>query len=289
MPNEERGRLDSAIDRAVRGMMQVDPPPGLRHRVADRIETSRRRTWVVPAFATALAAAVVLILAVVLLRTPQVAPAPEPQLVSAPPAAPSEPPPQLSATTPRPDPEPVASAAPPPQQTQTTRPSGESIFGEKTGRVSAANVRPGTQAKPQPAEPTTQKAEPAGQPVNIKLDLTFMDQTGSSEPVRKVVSMIVADRGAGSIRSGGNVRNQGRVQISVDARPQVLQSGAIRLTLSLEYNPRAASNDGHTESSTLNEQITTIVEPGKPVVISQAADPASDRRITVEVRAALMK
>ena len=37
MPEERRGRLDHAIDRAVRDMMQVDPRPGLRHRVANRL------------------------------------------------------------------------------------------------------------------------------------------------------------------------------------------------------------------------------------------------------------
>jgi hypothetical protein len=39
----------------------------------------------------------------------------------------------------------------------------------------------------------------------------------------------------------------------------------------------------------LNERIVTILESGKPIVISQAADPTSDRRIGVEVRATILK
>jgi hypothetical protein len=39
----------------------------------------------------------------------------------------------------------------------------------------------------------------------------------------------------------------------------------------------------------LNEQITLILVPGKPMTISQAADPVSDRRITVELTATILK
>jgi hypothetical protein len=39
----------------------------------------------------------------------------------------------------------------------------------------------------------------------------------------------------------------------------------------------------------LNERISTILESGKPLVISQAADPASDRRISVEARATVVR
>ncbi len=147
------------------------------------------------------------------------------------------------------------------------------------------------QTKPgQPPARTEQKPEPQfGQPVNIKLDLTITDQTGPGDPLKKVVTMVVADRGMGSIRSLGSVRTQGRVQINVDARPHILQSGAIRLSLGLEYNPRTLGNDAPTEWSSLNEQITVVMAAGRPLVVSQAADPASDRKISVEVLATVMK
>lgn len=141
----------------------------------------------------------------------------------------------------------------------------------------------------QPPAKNAPVESPPGQPVNIKLDLTITDQTGPGEPLKKVVTMVVADRGAGSIRSVGSVRSQGRVQINVDARPLILQSGAIRLMLGLEYNPRTLGNDAPTEWSSLNEQIQVLVEPGKPLIVSQAADPASDRKIMIEVHATVMK
>ena len=131
----------------------------------------------------------------------------------------------------------------------------------------------------------TAQADRTGQAVNIKLDMTITEQTGSSAPTAKTVSMIVADRGTGIIRSVGTVRSQGRVEITMDARPQILSSGAVRVALRLEYNPRAMGADSPGVWSSLNEQISVVLQPGTPLVISQAADPSSDRRVLVEISA----
>jgi hypothetical protein len=72
------GRLDTAIDRAVREMLDVEPPPGLRGRVLDGIESPRRGfgwLWV----AGPLAAAAILILAVLLPWRSGTATRPEPR------------------------------------------------------------------------------------------------------------------------------------------------------------------------------------------------------------------
>ena len=56
-------QLDRAIDHAVREMMQLDPPPGLRRRVLSRLNQSgERRRHLLPRFAFAAAAAVVVLL-----------------------------------------------------------------------------------------------------------------------------------------------------------------------------------------------------------------------------------
>jgi hypothetical protein len=39
----------------------------------------------------------------------------------------------------------------------------------------------------------------------------------------------------------------------------------------------------------LNESMTLILDSGKPTVVSQAADPISDRRIAVEVTATILR
>lgn len=70
-------KIDQAIDRAVRRMMHVDPPAGLRRRVMSRIEAPPpRRAIFLPTYAVAAAALAILVLAVVVTRDSRVAPAP---------------------------------------------------------------------------------------------------------------------------------------------------------------------------------------------------------------------
>jgi hypothetical protein len=159
------------------------------------------------------------------------------------------------------------------------------------------------QPAPKPAPPREQAPAPArppdpGQPVNIKLELTITDQAGPGEPAKKTITMLVADRSNGGIRSSGTqaVTSSGLapVSINVDAVPTILKEGSIRLQLGLEYQPRPAADPSQasvppSRMSTLNERISVIVQDGKPMVISQAADPGSDRKITVELRATIVK
>jgi hypothetical protein len=142
---------------------------------------------------------------------------------------------------------------------------------------------PAPQAKPEGPSRTE-----AAQAVNVRLDLSIADQSGTGEPQRKTVSLIVADRQRGSIRSTGLLRTQGRTVLNVDASPVVLNASLVRVMLSLEYSPRLPEGQAVSESS-LMEQISVLLEPGRPLVVSQAADPASDRRITVELKATISK
>jgi hypothetical protein len=139
----------------------------------------------------------------------------------------------------------------------------------ETGKPRAA-----TQAEPGIAPPRA--PEPVGQPVNIKFDLTLTDQAGAGEPTKKTVSLLVLDRQTGYVRSTSSSERTGPMKINVDARPQILPTGNIRVTLSLEYQA-------------FIQQQTVVVESGKPLVLTQTADPLSDRRVTVEMRATILK
>ena len=59
----------------------------------------------------------------------------------------------------------------------------------------------------------------------------------------------------------------------------------------LEYSPKSRSEPEEVEPgmTSINERMTLILESGKPLVISQAADPTSDRKITVEVTATILR
>jgi len=145
--------------------------------------------------------------------------------------------------------------------------------------------------RPAPAAP---RPDPR-QPINIRLELTITDQSGPGAPAKRTVSMIVADGREGSIRSGGRLNIEGKglheVTLNVDAEPWILDDNKIRLHLALEYTPKpdpdnAMSGEGR---SRLSERLGLIVEAGKPMLISQASDPTSDRKITVDLVATILK
>jgi len=178
-------------------------------------------------------------------------------------------------------------------------------LGAQARPAATTPARPTTAPPPAPAEPPQQKP-PAEQalPVNIKFEVVITDQTGSSPGAKKVVSMIVGDRQSTSIRSTASVpvKSQGmagmppsyrNVTINVDARPSIIlkEPNKILVSFGLEYNPKGRSEAEEMEPgmAAITERLGLIFESGKPVIVSQAADPTSDRRITVEVTATILK
>lgn len=163
-----------------------------------------------------------------------------------------------------------------------------------TAGLSAQESKP---APPPPEKSPTVAIEPprdTAKRTNVKLDLTITDQSGPGEAAKRTVSMILADRQGGSIRSGGSViasGNRVNVTLNVDARPQILDDNRILLDLTLEYAPKPISENANTGEGRahLTERLALIVDPGKPMVISNASDPTSDRRITVELMATILK
>jgi hypothetical protein len=163
------------------------------------------------------------------------------------------------------------------------------------------------QATPKP-EPAAVKAAPAEQAMslNIKIEVNITDQIGSGPAARKVVSMIVGDRQNTSIRSSASVLmkipngpgqpvsfTNRNVTINVDARPAIVykEPTKIFVTFGLEYFPRPSGGAEEMEPgmASINERLGLILESGKPLIVSQAADPTSDRKITVEVTATILK
>lgn len=136
MPEQNGGRLDRAIDRAVRDMVQVDPRPGLSDRVEERLllpGSVFHRGLLVPALAAA-AAIVVLLGAAGLLRSPAPATAPPAAIAQAPaisPAPEAGAPPDVSAPEP---------ALPAPRVAPRGARAPRNIFGSRSDRISAANV-----------------------------------------------------------------------------------------------------------------------------------------------------
>lgn len=165
--------------------------------------------------------------------------------------------------------------------------------------------------KPKPGQdPTAQLAipPPKGPPVpsdrfvrtltNVQVELTLTDQAGSAAPDKKIVSMVVSSGSWGKIRSVGSFFPVGNppvgVDLNVDARPFVSVDGPIQLELTLNYSPPGSaaalgSKDSATARTGINQSLTVILQNGKPLVVSQSADPVSDRKVIVEVKATILK
>ena len=159
-------------------------------------------------------------------------------------------------------------------------------------------------AEQKPVPPAAKMAppEPPAPAANIRIEVSIADQTGSGTPAKKVVSMIAGNGHNTNIRSSasvpvkgaGGIFNYRNVTINVDARPLISQKepNKILLNLGLEYLPRSAGGQEEMEAgmASLSERLNgLILESGKPIVISQAADPTSDRKVTVEVTATILK
>jgi hypothetical protein len=155
--------------------------------------------------------------------------------------------------------------------------------------------RPGT-TPPAPAAPRPESVPTQ----NVRVEIAISDSISQgAAPGRKTVTMLVADGRSGRVRSMNNVRTPEAgsqvITINVDARPLVRADGRIQLDLTLEYVPDVPLIISGTPSSrptvpaTVNESLTVLLADGKPTVISQSADPSTDRKVTVEVTATVVK
>jgi hypothetical protein len=104
----------------------------------------------------------------------------------------------------------------------------------------------------------------------------------------------------GFIRSSANYAGGiGPVPLNVDAEPQLLPDGKIRLRVNVEYDlpAPAALGQGDTVPVTerglrtmqIRENLAVILDNGKSMIAAQSADPVSDRQVTIEVKATALR
>jgi hypothetical protein len=162
---------------------------------------------------------------------------------------------------------------------------GASAQESNSSQQQAASEKKAEASKPAPPRP-----EPT---MNIRLDLTITDQRGDTPPVSKTVTMTMLDTAYGRIRTSGDVRTPlgfRPVILNVDAEPKVHKDGRIRVNMTIEYRPTALEAESEKSTTpTINETINVLLEDGKPLVISQSADPATDRKVKVEAKATILK
>lgn len=162
--------------------------------------------------------------------------------------------------------------------------------------LGAAGVHQEVFAGPQQLIAAPEAAAPEARRRNVSVEVTISDQSGSEQPVKKIVTMIVADRLMGRVRSNGTVNVkagdvtiQRPVTLNVDATPTLDADGSVRLSVTLQYQPAADGDPAADSSLQLNESLNVTLESGRPLVVSRATDAAGRRKVAVEVTATVLK
>jgi hypothetical protein len=137
---------------------------------------------------------------------------------------------------------------------------------------------------------------------NVRIDVAITDTFGTA-PTHKIVTLLVGDLRTGRIRSSLNVAAGGAagsgtnpyyrdIGINVDATPEVRSDGRILLQLNVQYTPDrpdVAAGAAEQKPADINESLTTLFQDGKATLVSQSADPQSDRKVTLEVTATVVR
>jgi hypothetical protein len=155
-----------------------------------------------------------------------------------------------------------------------------------------------------PAQPAAQPAAPApeaqattarapqkrgvGQAVNVRIEVTIIDE-GGPQPSRKTVSVTVGDRQSGQVRSAVSVPGIGHVPLALDVLPVLERDGKIHPRMTLEYQPNPGADRTEPTPAEMRLSFGVVLESGKKIVAAQAVDPVTDRRVSAEVTATVLK
>jgi hypothetical protein len=224
---------------------------------------------------------------------------------------------------PSPTPAMAAASAAPAADAQQASPAS-------TGEAIAPQAPTPPQPPAPPTPPTAPRAATAPRApeplalsrTNVKVEVTITDQPASGSPTRKSISLTVGDGQRGSVRSGvtipipstsfANMKDDNKPMVSytyrdvglnLDVENVLVQGNLIRLRLGVEYNPvdeKTAGAEGPALSATapgavsfarFSQQLTLVLEDGKPLVVAQSSDPVPSRNRTasLEVKATILK
>jgi hypothetical protein len=164
-------------------------------------------------------------------------------------------------------------------------------------RPAAAPAEPPTPAPTAPVARSAPRRE--GQPVNVKVEVSITDQRGGAQALKKTVTVVTGDQMSGFVRSTANYSSAGNVPLNVDTQPEILPDGKIRVHVNLQYDLPGASagragdaevaGAGALRVTAIQENLSLILENGKPLIAAQSADPVGDRQVTIEVKATIMR
>jgi hypothetical protein len=181
-------------------------------------------------------------------------------------------------------------------------------------RVGAAMVM--TPDDDPPRAPQTPPLAAGAVPQDIRVDVTISDQSGQSKPIAKTVSMVVADRESGSVQSETRIQVLQRpptrpastvgvggvvvpaaaetwrwedLPLNVSVWPVIVGDGHVRVKVMLNYGTINNSPDSPSGTARVKKDVIAVLTDGKPLIVSSSADAATDRKVTVELKATIQR
>lgn len=174
----------------------------------------------------------------------------------------------------------------------------------------ALPIQPVVEVPPIPSSSTARKLPTQ----NVRVEITIADQSGNSAPVKKLVSLLVADGRSSGVRSNSEVPvvtrgalpsiNYKNLPLNVDVTVTVTPESKVLTDIRFNYGnvgdaairatatpaaPGAVISSEHASFGQITENLSVLLTPGKPLVIARSADAANDRTVTVEVKADILK
>lgn len=164
--------------------------------------------------------------------------------------------------------------------------------------ITACAANAGAQAKPKAPAAPTPVAEPqpaparapaTAEPINIRYQIVIRE-TGGPRPGTKTVTLTIALNDQSVVRAQGSTGLGPGLDhpLNVDVMPTALRDTRVRTRISVEYRPEAPEG-AKVAPFYVRQTLNVWLEAGKPMVISEAADPISDRRLSVEVTATIIR
>ena len=145
---------------------------------------------------------------------------------------------------------------------------------------------------PPPAAPTPDGRNRKVGP-NVKVEVTFSEQRSDGPATPKTVTITTNDGQWGRVRSSVNTATYGVSPLHVDARPEVLADGRVLLSVNIDTARSVCRRQGspaRTGHRGVPQRVGhVLLESGKGLAVTQSADPMSDRKVSVEVKATILK
>ena len=128
---------------------------------------------------------------------------------------------------------------------------------------------------------------------NVRVELTLTDQQTGAPTTNKTVMLTTSNHNWGRLRTQISSKIYGTAPLNIDARPTVTEDGRVSLELTIEYsqgrNSESENNVDKVYQVAINQSLTALLDNGKPLLVTQSADPISDRKVTVEVKATIAR